>query len=274
MVRAQPPSEEHQKAEDLEDLVGSFDLPSVESLKDRGALTPTVASLAALLPAEHLATWEAITPINAADQGVTATTAYYPMANKRAELAIKAAKTFGKMFVTGNLGPQGTLYTDRFAQALLEHRTTAHPPHELSPAMIIIVNKIKSFLPIEVDKYQPQRETPLREQAQAKQFSNMEIRLLMSRARLQGSSCHGPQPTTKAPPAGGPTSRLLLPWTPAPFLLPRTPTYHQGSSCRGPDFEAPPAVDSPLRLRHYHPTQEVLVLQEPEYSERDREQPE
>ena len=118
--RAQPPSEEHHKAEDLEDLVASRDLPSVESLEDRGALTPTVASLAALLPAKHIAAWEAITPINAADQGVTATTTYYPMANKRAELAIKAAK----MIITGNLGPQGTLDTDRFARALLEHRTS------------------------------------------------------------------------------------------------------------------------------------------------------
>ena len=54
MVRAQPMSEECQEAQDLEDLVASLDLPSVEALEDRGALTLTIASLAALLPAEHL----------------------------------------------------------------------------------------------------------------------------------------------------------------------------------------------------------------------------
>ena len=75
MVRAQPPLEENQKAADLEDLVVSLDLPSVESLEDKGALTSTVASLVVLLPVEHLAAWEALSPINAADQGVTATTA-------------------------------------------------------------------------------------------------------------------------------------------------------------------------------------------------------
>ena len=90
MVWAQPPSEEHQKAQDLEDLVASLDLPWMASLEDRGALTPNVVSLAALLPAEHLAAWEALTPINAADQGVTATTAYYPMANKSNQSSQKA----------------------------------------------------------------------------------------------------------------------------------------------------------------------------------------
>ena len=73
MVRAQPTSEEHYEAENLEDLVAILNLPSVEALEDRGAVTLTIASL----PAEHLVAWETIAlivAINAADQSVTATT--------------------------------------------------------------------------------------------------------------------------------------------------------------------------------------------------------
>ena len=73
--------------------------------------------------------------------------AYYPRANKRAELA-----------VTGNLGPRGTLDTDRFARALQEHLNTPDPNHGLSPAMIIFGRELMGFLPAEVDKYQPQKE--------------------------------------------------------------------------------------------------------------------
>ena len=54
MVRSQPTPEKCQEAEDLEDLVASLDLPSVEALQDRGALTLTIASLSAFPPAEHL----------------------------------------------------------------------------------------------------------------------------------------------------------------------------------------------------------------------------
>ena len=54
MVRTQPTPEECQEAEDLADLVANLDLPSVETLEDRGALTLTIASLSAFPPAEHL----------------------------------------------------------------------------------------------------------------------------------------------------------------------------------------------------------------------------
>ena len=51
--------------------------PSIP-LEDKNALSVavalTVASLAVLLPADHLAARETLTPINAADQGVTAVT--------------------------------------------------------------------------------------------------------------------------------------------------------------------------------------------------------
>ena len=54
MVQTQPTSEEHQEAENLEHMAASLDLPSVEALEDRSAVTLTIASLAAFLPAEHL----------------------------------------------------------------------------------------------------------------------------------------------------------------------------------------------------------------------------
>ena len=66
-------------------------------------------------------------------------------------------------------------------------------------------------------------------------------RLLLPRTPTyhQDSSCRGPQPTTKAPPAEDPNlpPRLLLPWT---------PTYNQDSFCRGPNFKDPPAMDPNL----------------------------
>ena len=111
--------------------------------------------------------------------GVThrVSSAYYPRANKRAELAVKAAKRL----VMGNLGPKGTLNTDSFARALLEHRNTVDPITQLSPAMIIFGRELKGFLPALMSKYQPRKEwrleADLREQAHAKRHAKMEERL-------------------------------------------------------------------------------------------------
>ena len=103
--------------------------------------------------------------------------AYYPRANKRAEVAVKAAKRL----VMGNLGPKGTLNTDSFARALLEHRNTVDPLTQLSPAMIIYGRELKGFLPALMTKYQPRKEwrleADLREQAHAQRHAKMEERL-------------------------------------------------------------------------------------------------
>ena len=103
--------------------------------------------------------------------------AYYPRANKRAEVAVKAAKRL----IMGNLGPKGTLNTDSFARALLEHRNTVDPLTQLSPAMIIFGRELKGFLPAIMAKYQPRKEwrleADLREQAHAKRHAKMEERL-------------------------------------------------------------------------------------------------
>ena len=49
--------------------------------------------------------------------------AYYPRANKRSEVAVKSAKRL----IMENIGPKGQLDTDRFARALLLHRNTPDP---------------------------------------------------------------------------------------------------------------------------------------------------
>ena len=103
--------------------------------------------------------------------------AYYPRANKRSEVAVKSAKRL----VMENLGPRGQLDTDRFARALLLHRNTPDPLTGLSPAMILFGREIRDHLPAVLTRYQPRREwrleADLREQAFAKRHCKMEERL-------------------------------------------------------------------------------------------------
>ena len=101
--------------------------------------------------------------------------AYYPRANKRAEVAVKSAKRL----VMDNLGPRGSLDTDKFARALLAHRNC---PDEalggLSPSQIIFGRQLRDYLPALVNKYKPRSEwrleADLREKALAKRHSTME----------------------------------------------------------------------------------------------------
>ena len=76
--------------------------------------------------------------------------AYHPMANKRAEVAVKQAKRL----IEGNLGVKGELKTERFAQALLEHRNTPDPLTGLSLAMVVFGRKFRGFLPLDCQKKQ------------------------------------------------------------------------------------------------------------------------
>ena len=86
-----------------------------------------------------------------------------------------------KRLIRGNLGPRGTLDTDAFARALLEHRNTVDPLTGLSPAMVIFGREMKGFLPTQNGKFQPRQEwrleADLREQAHAKRHAKMEERL-------------------------------------------------------------------------------------------------
>ena len=103
--------------------------------------------------------------------------AYYPRANKRSEVAVKSSKRM----IMENLGPKGQLDTDRFARALLLHRNTPDPMTGLSPAMILFGREIRDHLPAKLDRYQPRREwrmeADIREEAFAKRHAKMEDRL-------------------------------------------------------------------------------------------------
>lgn len=59
--------------------------------------------------------------------------AYNPSSNGRAEVAVKAVKRL----MRDNLGPGGSLETDRFLRALLEMRNTPDPDCNISPSEIV-----------------------------------------------------------------------------------------------------------------------------------------
>ena len=115
--------------------------------------------------------------------------AYYPRANKRAEVAVKSAKRL----VMENLGPRGSLDTDRFARALLAHRNNPDPETGFSPAQVIFGRELRDHLPALVSRYQPRQEwrleADLRERALAKRHGRMEERLKHGARVLPPLSC-------------------------------------------------------------------------------------
>ena len=100
--------------------------------------------------------------------------AYYPRANKRAEVGVKSAKRL----VMDNLGPGGSLDTDKLARALLVHRNCPDAESGLSAAQIIFGRELRDHLPALVSRYQPRQEwrleADLRAQAMAKRHGRME----------------------------------------------------------------------------------------------------
>ena len=102
---------------------------------------------------------------------------YYPRANKRAELAVKHAKRMAME----NLGPKGSLDTDKFARALLAHRNTPDPRTGLSPAQIIFGRPLRDHLPAPLMRLKPRPEWCLtaekREAALAKSVRRMDEHL-------------------------------------------------------------------------------------------------
>ena len=133
--------------------------------------------------------------------------AYHPMANKRAEVAVKQAKRL----IEGNLGVKGELKTERFAQALLEHRNTPDPLTGLSPAMVVFSQKLRGFLPDNCQKtlnndWRIDMET--REKAFTKRHSTMAERLERNTRRLQVLP-YGTEVAIQDPGTGGKTGR----WT-------------------------------------------------------------
>merc|ERR1711867_244934 len=133
--------------------------------------------------------------------------AYHPMANKRAEVAVKHAKCL----IEGNLEAKGELETERFSRALLEHRNTPDPLTGLSPAMVVYGRKLRGFLP---DNSQKVTNSEWRidmetwEKAFAKSHSTMAERLERNTRKLQGLP-YGTEVAIQDPGTGGKAGR----WT-------------------------------------------------------------
>ena len=65
--------------------------------------------------------------------------AYHPQSNGRAEVAVKSTKRL----MRSNVGPTGTLDTDKLLRALLQMRNTPDPDCNLSPAQILFGRPIR-----------------------------------------------------------------------------------------------------------------------------------
>ena len=74
---------------------------------------------------------------------------YYPRSNKRAEVAVKSAKRM----IMNNLGPNGSLDSDRMARALLLHRNCPDPITGLSPAQVIFGRVLRDHIPLQPGKF-------------------------------------------------------------------------------------------------------------------------
>ena len=104
-------------------------------------------------------------------------TAYNPMANKRAELAVKHAKRI----IRGNTSQTGSLDTDNLVKALLIHRNTPSADTGLSPAQVVFGRLVRDPLPLQPSKFFPRQEWRIaakaREEAVAKTRYSMQNKL-------------------------------------------------------------------------------------------------
>ena len=98
--------------------------------------------------------------------------AYHAHSNKRAEVAVKAAKRL----VRDSLGPSGTLDTDALARAILAHRNTPDPTTGLSPAQVIFGRQVRDFTPCSPGRYHPREEWRLMAENRELAMSKRHIR--------------------------------------------------------------------------------------------------
>ena len=75
--------------------------------------------------------------------------AEYPQSNGRAELAVKTAKRI----ITNNTLPNGSLDTDKAAQALMQYRNTPLQGVDLSPAQILFHHELRDHVPSNPQHY-------------------------------------------------------------------------------------------------------------------------
>ena len=80
--------------------------------------------------------------------------ALYPQANGRAELAVKTAKRL----LQENTAADGSLNTHSASQALLQYRNTPIQQLGLSPAQILFHRNLKDGIPVDPSKLRPHKE--------------------------------------------------------------------------------------------------------------------
>ena len=94
-----------------------------------------------------------------------------PHANSHAEIAVKTVKRLLK----DNIGPSGTLDTDRSQRAMLTYCNSIDPETKASPALILFGRPIRDAIPIPLGRYCPHNTwkeiLPYREKALAKRHS-------------------------------------------------------------------------------------------------------
>ena len=74
-----------------------------------------------------------------------------PHGNCRAEIGVKTVKRM----LMDNIGPSGSLDTDKFQRAMLTYRNSIDPETKTSPAMVIFGRPIRDAIPIPLGKYCP-----------------------------------------------------------------------------------------------------------------------
>ena len=77
----------------------------------------------------------------------------YPQANGRAELAVKSAKRL----LMSNLGPGGNVDNDKAAKALLQYRNTPIKDIGLSPAQILFHRCLRDSIPVDPQHLKPHK---------------------------------------------------------------------------------------------------------------------
>lgn len=85
--------------------------------------------------------------------------AYFPQSNGRAEVAVKTAKRL----LLDNIGPSGSLNSDKFLRAMLQLRNTPDPDCNLSPAEIVFGRKLRDAFSFvnRVGKFQNRQFRPI-----------------------------------------------------------------------------------------------------------------
>ena len=95
-----------------------------------------------------------------------------PHANQRAEVGVKSMKRL----LQSNIGPSGSLDNDAFARAILQYRNTPLQSTGVSPAIALIGQPLKAFLPLNRANYLPRPQW-------MKKLSERETKIDRSRAR-------------------------------------------------------------------------------------------